>query len=464
MHSVCPKFDAYTFTPILGACSALPGPERGRQVHALMLKTGTDLGTVTKTALIDMYSKYGYLGDSVKAFQEVKFQDVVSWNSLFSSFLRHGLAKEALGVFSKMRREVVEFSEFTLCSLLKACASIAAFQPGKQVHALVVVTGRDLVVLGTALIDFYSSIGHISEAMKVFSTLSWTKDDVMCNSFITRCVQNRRYKEAFSIISVMKPNVVALTSALSACCENSDLWIGMQIHCVATRFGFTSDTQLCNKLIDMYAKCGKILNARSLFNGIFHKDVVSWTSMIDAYGRHGHGHEALELFSKMEQEGNKVSPNSVTFLAVLSACGHSGLVEEGRELFNLVEKKCGLVPGVEHYSCLIDILGRAGRMEDVWCLFGDMEKNGIRPTAAVWAALMNACRINLDVARGELAAKKLLELEPNNPGNYIMLSNFYASLGMWDFVDSLRGHMKESRLIKEAGNSWVTVPHLVPTS
>ncbi|KAJ9153370.1 hypothetical protein P3X46_026817 [Hevea brasiliensis] len=464
MHCSCPKFDAYTFTPILSACSALPGPERGRQVHALMIKTGTDIGTVTKTALIDMYSKYGYFGDSVKAFQEVKFKDVVTWNSLLSSFVKHGLAKEALGVFSKMRREGVQFSEFTLCSVLKACAFIEAFQQGKQVHALVVVMGRDLVVLGTALIDFYSSIAHISEAMKVFSSLSWTKDDIMCNSFITRCIQNRRYKEAFSIMSIRKPNVVAFTSALTACSENFDLWIGRQIHCVATRFGFTSDTQLCNKLIDMYAKCGKLLNARSLFDGMFHKDVVSWTSMIDAYGRHGHGHEALELFNKMEQEGTMVSPNSVTFLAVLSACGHSGLVEEGRELFNMVEKKYGLHPGVEHYSCFIDILGRAGRVEDAWCLFRDMEKNGSRPTTAVWAALLNACRLNLDVSRGEFAAKKLLELEPNNPGNYIMLSNFYASLGMWDFVDSLRSQMRDSRLIKEVGSSWVTVPLMVPTS
>ncbi|KAF2314505.1 hypothetical protein GH714_027119 [Hevea brasiliensis] len=387
MHCSCPKFDAYTVTPILSACSALPGPERGRQVHALMIKTGTDIGTVTKTALIDMYSKYGYLGDSVKAFQEVKFKDVVTWNSLLSSFVKHGLAKEALGVFSKMRREGVQFSEFTLCSVLKACAFIEAFQQGKQVHALVVVMGRDLVVLGTALIDFYSSIAHIGEAMKVFSSLSWTKDDIMCNSFITRCIQNRRYKEAFSIMSIRKPNVVAFTSALTACSENFDLWIGIQIHCVATRFGFTSDTQLCNKLIDMYAKCGKLLNARSLFDGMFHKDVVSWTSMIDAY-----------------------------------ACGHSGLVEEGRELFNMVEE-IWFTPWCGTLFLLHRYLRPGWRVEDAWCLFRDMEKNGSRPTTAVWAALLNACRLNLDVSR-----------------------------------DSLRSQMRDSRLIKEVGSSWVTVP------
>ncbi|XP_020540927.1 pentatricopeptide repeat-containing protein At5g66500, mitochondrial [Jatropha curcas] len=459
MHSACLEFDPHTFTPLLSACSALLDPKRGKQVHALMIKNGIDLGTVTKTAVVNMYSKYGYLSDSIKAFEEVEYPDVVTWNSLLSSFLRHSLVKEAFGVFGAMRKEGVEFSEFTLCSLLKACTSFKAFRLGKQVHGLVVVMSRDLVVLGTALIDFYSSVGHVSEAMKVFSSLSWRKDNVMCNSLIAGCIQNRQHKQAFAIMSTMKPNVVALTSALVACSENSDLRVGMQIHCVATRFGFTSETQLCNKLVDMYAKCGKILTARSLFDRIRDKDVVSWTSIIDAYGRHGHGQEGLELFKKMGQEGTMISPNSVTFLAVLSACGHSGLVEEGRELFNLVREKYGLEPGVEHYSCCIDILGRAGRIEDVWHLFHDMNKNGTRPSTEIWAALLNACRLNLDVLRGEFAAKQLLELQPNNPANYVMLSNFYASVGRWDLVESLRSHMKDNALIKEAGSSWVSVAH-----
>ncbi|XP_065851582.1 pentatricopeptide repeat-containing protein At5g66500, mitochondrial [Euphorbia lathyris] len=457
IHCSFPQLDAFTFTPVLKACSALRGPERGKQVHSLMIKLGTDIGTVTKTALIDMYSKYGYLGDSVKAFEEVEFQDVVSWNSLLSSFLRHGLPHQALAVFGSMRRIGMEVSEFTLCSMLKACASIKAFQQGKQVHGLVVAMGRDLVILGTALIDFYSSFGCTGEAMKVFSSLSWRKDDGICNSVIAGCIQNRQYKEAYSIMSIVRPNAVAFTSALAACSENSNLYLGMQIHCTATRFGFASDSQFCNKLIDMYAKCGKILNARALFDRVLNKNVVSWTSMIDAYGRNGYGSKALELFKKMVEEETTVSPNSVTFLAVLSACGHSGLVEEGRELFSQVREKHGLEPEAEHYSCFIGVLGRAGKIEDVWQLFDYMVKSGTRPTAAVWAALLNACSLNLDVLRGEFAAKKLLELEPNNPGNYVMLSNFYASVGKWDSVDNLRNHMRDNRLIKTAGSSWVTV-------
>ncbi|KAF3439029.1 hypothetical protein FNV43_RR17304 [Rhamnella rubrinervis] len=457
LHRTQSKLDAYSFTPVLVACSALSETEHGKQVHCLMIKNGTEAGTVTKTALMDMYSRYGNLDDSVRIFEEMEFKDVVTWNALLSSFLRCGLVQRAFGLFMEMKRDRVEFSEFTLCSVLKACASLKAFRQGKQVHGLVVVMGRDMVVLGTALIDFYSDVGHISKAIKVFSSLNCRKDNVMCNSLIFGCVQNKKYEEVFSIIRTKKPNVVALTCTLTACSENSNLWIGKQIHCVAIRHDFTSETQMCNVLLDMYAKCGKISDARSLYNCICNKDVVSWTSMVDAYGSHGHGIEALGLFKKMREERTGVLPNSVTFLTVLSACGHSGLVDEGLECFNTMRDEYGLWPGTEHYVCLIDILGRAGRIDEVWYMFDDMVKHGVRPTVAVWAAMLNACSYNLDVNRGEFAAKKLLQLEPNKPENYVLVSNFYAAIGKWDCVDKLRIIMGMKGLVKEAGSSWVTV-------
>ncbi|KAL7248130.1 hypothetical protein ACSBR2_002939 [Camellia fascicularis] len=366
IHRIRSDLNAYTFTPVVGACSSLSNSNRGQQVHGLMIKLGSNSGIVTKTALIDMYSKYGQLGDSVRVFDEMGFKDVVAWNAMLSSFLRHGFPVKALRVFEAMRKERVEFSEFSLCSVLKACASLNAKRQGKQVHALVIVMGRDLVVLSTALIDFYSGVGYIDEAMKVYCKLNRQADDIMLNSLISGCIQNRKYDVAMSIMSAMKPNVIALTSALIACSENSDLWIGKQIHSMAIRQGFISNTQLCNILLDMYAKCGKILNARLVFDQMPQSDVVSWTSMIDTYGSHGHGCESLELFKKMGEEGNRVAPNSVTLLAVLSACEHSGLVEQGQECFALFQEKYGVDPGPEHYACFIDILGRAGRIEEAW--------------------------------------------------------------------------------------------------
>ncbi|CDP01992.1 unnamed protein product [Coffea canephora] len=458
MHCTRTDLNSYTFTPVLTACATLLDPKRGHQVHALMIKLGVDCEIVAKTALIDLYSKYGQLGDSVSAFYEMRYRDVVAWNAILSSYLRHGLPRKALELFADMRKERVEFSEFTLCSALKACASSRACQQGKQIHAVVIVMGRDLVVLSTALINFYSHLGQIDAAMKIYRTLSCRTDDVMFNTLISGCVRNKRYDAALSIMSLIRPNAVALTSALSACSENSDIWIGKQIHGVVIRQGFTHDTQLSNAVLDMYAKCGKIREASLVFDRIARKDVVSWTSMIDAYGVHGYGAEAIDLFKRMEgKENNDVLPNSVSFLAVLSACARSGLVEQGRKYFYMFQEKYGLVPAPEHYACFIDILGRAGQIEEAWSLFPGMVDKNIKPSPAVWAAVVNACRINLDVERGEFAAKCLIQLEPNNPGNYVALSNFFAAIGRWDSVDALRSIMKRRGIIKGEGGSWVTM-------
>ncbi|XP_054809315.1 pentatricopeptide repeat-containing protein At5g66500, mitochondrial [Prosopis cineraria] len=457
MRYVRSDIDVYTFTPVLGACSMLPNPERGKQVHTLMIKTGSDSGTVIETALMDMYSKYGLMDESLKVFEEMEYRDVMTWNVMLSNLLRHDLPREALGVLIAMRGKNVEFNEFTLCAVLKTCASLKALKLGKQVHGLVVSMGRDLVVLSTALVDFYSSVGQIDEALKVFNTLNCTKDDMMHNSLISGCLRNQRYEEAFSVMRMMKPNVVALTSALAACSENSDLRIAKQIHCVAIRQDFTSDTQLCNVLLDMYAKCGEILHARLLFDRISRKDVISWTSMIDAYGNHGHGHAAVMLFEEMSENGTMVLPNLVTFLAVLSACGHSMLVEEGRKCFQLGREKYGLEPGPEHYACFIDILGRAGRVDEAWSIYYHMMELGTKPTAGAWIALLNACSLNMDAKRGEFAVKHLLELEPSKASNIVLVSNYYAAIGRWDCVDELRNIMSTKGLFKEAGNSWITV-------
>lgn len=456
MHRSFSALTAHTLTAALAACSALPTSEYGQQVHGLVIRTGTYSGIVTKTAILDMYSKCGILDDSVKVFEEMEVRDVVAWNALLSSFLREGLAEEALNVCKEMKREKVAFSEFTLCSVLKACAALKDFRLGKQVHGVVVVMDRDMLVLGTALVDFYSSVGCLNEAMKVYTSLHCRMDDVILNSLISGCVRNKKYEVAFSLMSKMRPNAIALTSALAACSEDSDLWIGKQIHCVSVRHGLTSNTQLCNILLDMYAKCGKILDARTVFDGMCHKDVVSWSSMIQAYGSHGDGLKAFELFKMMVEGRTGVLPNSVTFLSVLSACGHSGLVQQGQECFYLAKEKYSSYLGPEHYACFIDILGRAGKIDEIWSLFHDMETCGIKITSKLWAALLNACSHNQDVSRGEFAAKKLLQLDPNKAGNYVLSSNFYASIGKWDSVDELRRIMRAKGLTKEVGNSLVT--------
>ncbi|KAL8168266.1 hypothetical protein V2J09_009765 [Rumex salicifolius] len=458
IHHSRTDLDPYTFTPVLGACSVLPSSCFGKQVHALMLKYGSNTQIVPQTALMNMYSKHSLMADSSRLFDEMVYKDVVTWNALISTYLRHGMALKAILAFEEMRRNGFEFTGFTLCSVLKACVSLNALRQGKQVHGLIItMMSHDVVVLGTALIDFYSYFHMVDKVIHIYRSVGWNKDNVMRNSFIAACVKNKIYGEAMLVMSTMKPNTFVLTSAMAACSEISDLWVGKQIHCVALRFGLFNDIQFCNSLLDMYGKCGKISLASFVFDRMSQRNVVSWTSMIDAYGANGNGVIAVELFKNMEEEGSHVVPNDVTVLAVLSACSRAGLVVQGRQCFQSVQKKYGFVLGSKHYACYIDILGRAGHVEEIWCVYEDMVKNGIELTSEVWAALMNSCWQNNDISRGEFAARKLYELEPDKPGMYLLLSNFYTAIGKWDTADQLRSVMKGKGLVKNVGISWIVI-------
>jgi len=275
------------------------------------------------------------------------------------------------------------------------------------------------------------------------------------NSLISGCIRNRNYKEAFLLMSRQRPNVRVLSSSLAGCSDNSDLWIGKQIHCVALRNGFVSDSKLCNGLMDMYGKCGQIVQARTIFRAIPSKSVVSWTSMIDAYAVNGDGVKALEIFREMCEEGSGVLPNSVTFLVVISACAHAGLVKEGKECFGMMKEKYRLVPGTEHYVCFIDILSKAGETEEIWRLVERMMENDNQSIpCAIWVAVLSACSLNMDLTRGEYVARRLMEeTGPENASIYVLVSNFYAAMGKWDVVEELRGKLKNKGLVKTAGHS-----------
>ncbi|KAL6012053.1 hypothetical protein ACLOJK_002528 [Asimina triloba] len=456
MHRAGFSLDAYTFTPVVSACSALLDLRLGRQAHGLLIRTGISVGrTIVDTALVDLYSKCGCLADAMGVFRETKLRDAVIWNTMISGFVQHGRAAGAVSNFREMQKDDVLFSGFTLCSVLKACTDSEAIRQGRQIHAMSVVMGCCDSVLSTALIDFYSNCRIIGDAVQVYGGMSRGKDEGARNALISGYVQNKKYGDAFLILPRMQPNVIALTSVLAACSDLLDLPKGKQVHSVAIRHEFEHDSLLCNALLVMYAKCGRLTSARLVFDKTVRKDVVSWTSIIDAYGSHGHGIEALVMFKKMTGSGG-VAPNSVTFLAVLSACGHSGFVEEARACFVLMKEKYGLDPGPEHHACFIDLLGRAGQINEAWDRFHGM-CTVAKQAAAVWAALLNACRVNLDVARGEFVAERLLEVEPENPGNYVLLSNFYAAIGRWESVGKCREQMKERGLRKETGSSWKAI-------
>lgn len=429
------------------------------EVHGVIFKLGFSAETVVQTALVDAYFKSGSLPSAVLAFEEMEIKDTVAWNCMVSGFVRRGLPAGAISVFRQMQQNGSEISGFTLSSVLKACCELGAIEQGKQIHSLTIVAGNESVVLGSSLVDFYSDCGLISDAVEVFNTLRCEKDETIYNALLSGCVRNGKYAAAFSMMKELPPNAIAVTTILAACAESCDLNSGKQVHAVVLRRSLETNVLLCNALLTMYSKCGKVDAARRVFDLISNKNVVTWTGMINAYGSHGRGREALELFQTMVEveHGRNTPPNEVTFLTVIAACSHCGLVEDARKCFLLMSDKYGLKPGPEHYACFIDMLGRAGKVEEMWVVFKRMEINGTLPTGEVWAALLNGCRLNMDMVRGAYAADALFELEPDKPGNYVSLSNFYAAVGNWEKVEELRKLMRAKGMNKELGSSLVAV-------
>ncbi|CAA7403242.1 unnamed protein product [Spirodela intermedia] len=471
MHRDGLPLDGYSFTPAFAACPVLPpafgrrGLLAARQLHALAAKMGALLfyhHRITCTALLDAYSKCGggRPDDALSMFDEMegRARDAVAWNALLSCFIRHGRPADAVAAFRRMTlEEGVDPTGFTLATLVKACGALKIRRRGEQVHASLVVAGAwDSAVLGTALVDFYSDCGLIDQAIRLFARLQCSKDDAAHNALIAGCVKNGRHAEAFAVLREMEePSAAALTTALSACADSCNLRYGRQIHCTAVRGGLTGSTMLCNALSDMYSRCGTMEDARSVFEVMPARDVVSWTGLIRAYGSHGPATEAVRLFKEMEEEGHP-SPNAATLLSVLSACGHAGLVDEGRECFLSMKARHGVEPGPEHHACFIDLLGRAGRIEEAWELFTGMCAGAAVPGIGVCVAMLNACRACADVAKGLRVAERLLGLAPaGGAGIYVSLSNFYAAVGMWEKVEELRRLMKGRGLRKQRGHSWI---------
>ncbi|KAK8946693.1 Pentatricopeptide repeat-containing protein [Platanthera zijinensis] len=449
--------DSYSFPPVLLACST--SPRLGRQLHSLMVKSGCLSSPITATSLLHMYSNSSPIEDVFFVFDEMPTRDAVSWNALISSLVTRGHAGEAVSAFRSMAATGILFTGFTLCSLLKACAALCAARQGEQIHARVIIDGCDSVVISTALIDLYSSCSQVDMAIGVFSRLECPKDPAIHNAVANACVKNGSFHEVFALLVKMKPvNVVFLTSAIAACSESLNLSYGRQIHCVIFRHGFDFDTILCNAIINMYSKCGHLRFAHLAFDCVGEKNVISWTSIIDAYGIHGRGGEALALFKRMEEEkaSTTVSPNDVTLLSVLSACSHSGLVDEAKQCFLQMKEKHGVEPNSAHYACLIDLLGRGGRIEEAWDLFCALNASKNTLSGPVCVAMLNACRISMDFARGEVVVMNLLELDPGNPSFYVQISNFYGEFGRWEGVEKLREGLITRGLKKELGRSQIT--------
>lgn len=363
-----------------------------------------------------------------------------------------------------MNRIGVACDRFTYPYALKACvvsspSSVSLLHVGKAIHSHILRRGFESQVhVATTLVDFYAKFGLVFHTRRVFDGMP-EKNVVSWSAMIGCYAKNNRPFEALELFHGMMeevhdnfPNSVTMVSVLQACAALSALGQGKVLHAYILRKGLNSIISVVNALVTMYAKCGSLEAACRVFHRMSRKDIVSWNSMISGYGIHGFGREAIQLFEELTDAG--VEPNIITFVSVLGACSHVGLVEEGKSFFESMVRKYNIIPSVEHYACMVDLLGRAGQLDEAANI---IEMMRIEPDPVVWGSLLGACRIHGNVELAERASIRLFELEPLNAGNYVLLADIYAEARMWDNVDGVKKVLEARGLRKVPGCSWIEV-------
>ncbi|XP_062219313.1 pentatricopeptide repeat-containing protein At2g22070-like [Phragmites australis] len=425
-------------------------------------------------------------------------RNVVSYNTVISSLTHHGRQKEALLVFSWMARDRflgpgLAVDRFTVVSVATACAGLGAARPLREMHGAVVVSGMEVtVIMANAMVNAYSKARRVEDARRVFDqisimdTVSWTsmiagycqakrldeavqvfdmmpeKDRIAWTALISGHEQNGEKEAALELFERMlgegvAPTPFALVSALGACAKLGLIARGKELHCFILRQSIGSDPFnifIHNALIDMYCKCGDMTSAMRVFHRMPERDFISWNSMVMGFSHNGLGKQSLTVFERMLVAG--VRPTHVTFLAVLTACSHSGLVSDGRLILESMEDH-GLEPRAEHYAAFIDSLGRNHQLEEASKFIKGLSSRVGPGTAGSWGALLGACRLHGNIELAEEVAAFLFQLEPGNSGRYVMLSNIYAAAGQWDDARRIRGLMKEKGLRKDQAYSWIEV-------
>ncbi|XP_057827530.2 putative pentatricopeptide repeat-containing protein At3g13770, mitochondrial [Cryptomeria japonica] len=455
--------DSSVYVCLLEECIKKRNLLESKLVHNHMKDRGFLTDTFLGNKLIKMFAKCDSVEDARNVFVEMPKRDVFSWTAMISAFVRNNFYKEALELFYEMRKEGIKPNEFTFASIITACANSAAAEKGKEIHEEIRKSGFESdVVVGNALVDMHGKCGNLDLAREVFNKMP-QRNVVSWTAMIAGYVRNGQGEKALKLYRQMqdvdvKPNVKTLTTVIAACADLAALEQGKHVHGEIVKRGFQFDEFVESAIVDMYAKCGDIEMARVLFDKMPRRNAVLWTTMIVGYAMHGQGKEAVRLFERMRRV--EVIPDAITFVGVLSACCHAGLVDEGCRIFDSISECSHIVPSMEHYGCLVGILGRAGRLDEAHNVINKMP---MKADATVWGSLLGASRIHRNVELGECAAQHIFELNPKDPGPYVVLSNMYAESGQWDANQKVRKMMKDRNVRKNPGCSWVEFNHQVHT-
>lgn len=445
----------------LSSCASLGWVVLGAQIHCEGLKAGLDLDTSVSNALISLYAETKCLSMCRKVFSLMLKYDQVSWNSMIGAFSNsESTTFEAVKYFLEMMRMGWDPNKVSFINILTAVSSLSLHELNLQIHALVLkYSVEEDIAIENALLLCYGKCKRMEDCEKIFARMHDRRDEGSWNNMISGYIHNELLNKAMELVWLMvqrgqRLNCFTFATVLSACASVATLEQGMEVHACEVRACLESDVVVGSALVDMYSKCGRIDYASKIFKLMPVKNAFSWNSMISGYARHGLGRKALDLFRQMEIEGQL--PDHVTFVGVLSACSHAGLVQEGFEHFESMSEVYGLAPQMEHFSCMVALIGRAGELKK---LEDFVNKMPMKPNGLIWRTVLGAC-CRTDGRHMELgvrASEMLLELEPQNSTNYVLLSNMYATGGKWEDAAKARTLMRKAAANKEAGCSWVTM-------
>ena len=444
-----------TMLAIIPSCSSAEELSFGKSLHSFSLKYGFASEVSAVNALIHMYISYG---DPLAAFllieRIIPVSDIVSWNTIIAGCTQNGLYKDALEAFQFMHSSLpINPDSITLVSILSACGNLNLQLLGKSIHCMILkqLLASNLRVKN-ALLAMYLRYGDTKSAELVFYSMG---DKNLCswNCMISGFVQNNKGWRALQFYQKMEdcvPNETSIVGIICACTQLGGYQLGKSIHGHVVRSGLQKDIFISASLVDMYCKCGRLDVAVRVFEASAEKSIAGWNSMISAFGFHGHGLRSIELFWKMIDSGTKATRS--TFIALLSACSHSGLIDEGWKYYHLMSEKFGIIPTPEHHVCIVDMLGRAGRLQEAHRF---VESLPSQQAHGVWGALLNACSSKSELKMGESIARHLLNLEPENSGYYVTISNLYGYRDMWSGAVQVRSILQDKGLMKPRGHSIV---------
>jgi len=451
--------DRVTLITLVSACTKLSNSRLGRCVHGFVIRRGFSNDLSLVNSLLNCYAKSRAFKEAVNLFKMIAEKDVISWSTVIACYVQNGAAAEALLVFNDMMDDGTEPNVATVLCVLQACAAAHDLEQGRKTHELAIRKGLETEVkVSTALVDMYMKCFSPEEAYAVFSRIP-RKDVVSWVALISGFTLNgmaHRSIEEFSIMLLennTRPDAILMVKVLGSCSELGFLEQAKCFHSYVIKYGFDSNPFIGASLVELYSRCGSLGNASKVFNGIALKDTVVWTSLITGYGIHGKGTKALETFNHMVKS-SEVKPNEVTFLSILSACSHAGLIHEGLRIFKLMVNDYRLAPNLEHYAVLVDLLGRVGDLDTAIEITKRMP---FSPTPQILGTLLGACRIHQNGEMAETVAKKLFELESNHAGYYMLMSNVYGVKGEWENVEKLRNSVKQRGIKKGLAESLIEI-------